>query len=139
VIAMKDNDTKELKVKEKQELASPAELTRPGLVFTPSVDIFENDKEIVLLADMPGVQAEALNIDLRDNTLTLDGGVEPFEAEGEEEVLIEYEVGKYYRQFSLSEMIDQNKIDAQLNNGVLRLTLPKVEKAAPRTITVQAV
>lgn len=136
---MKDNDTKELKVKEKQELASPAELTRPGLVFTPSVDIFENDKEIVLLADMPGVQAEALNIDLRDNTLTLDGGVEPFEAEGEEEVLIEYEVGKYYRQFSLSEMIDQNKIDAQLNNGVLRLTLPKVEKAAPRTITVQAV
>ena len=136
---MKDNETKELKVKEKQELASPAEQTRPGLVFTPSVDIFENDKEIVLLADMPGVQAEALNIDLRDNTLTLDGGVEPFEAEGEKEVLIEYEVGKYYRQFSLSEMIDQNKIDAQLNNGVLRLTLPKVEKAAPRTITVQAV
>jgi HSP20 family protein len=137
-MAMKDNETKELKVKEKQELASPAEQTRPGLVFTPSVDIFENDKEIVLLADMPGVQAEALNIDLRDNTLTLDGGVEPFEAEGEKEVLIEYEVGKYYRQFSLSEMIDQNKIDAQLNNGVLRLTLPKVEKAAPRTITVQA-
>jgi len=135
---MKDNETKELKVKEKQELASPAEQTRPGLVFTPSVDIFENDKEIVLLADMPGVRAEALNIDLRDNTLTLDGGVEPFEAEGEKEVLIEYEVGKYYRQFSLSEMIDQNKIDAQLNNGVLRLTLPKVEKAAPRTITVQA-
>ncbi len=135
---MKDNDTKELKVKEKQELDSPAELTRPGLVFTPSVDIFENDKEIVLLADMPGVQAGALNIDLRDNTLTLDGGVEPFEAEGEKEVLIEYEVGKYYRQFSLSEVIDQKKIDAQLNNGVLRLTLPKVEKAAPRTITVQA-
>jgi HSP20 family molecular chaperone IbpA len=137
-MAMKDNETKELKVKEKQELASPAEQTRPGLVFTPSVDIFENDKEIVLLADMPGVRAEALNIDLRDNTLTLDGGVEPFEAEGEKEVLIEYEVGKYYRQFSLSEMIDQNKIDAQLKNGVLRLTLPKVEKAAPRTITVQA-
>jgi HSP20 family protein len=137
-MAMKDNDTKELKVKEKQELASPAELTRPGLVFTPSVDIFENDKEIVLLADIPGVRAETLNIDLRDNTLTLDGGVEPFEAEGEEEVLIEYEVGKYYRQFSLSEMIDQTKIDAQLKNGVLRLTLPKVEKAAPRTITVQA-
>lgn len=135
---MKDNETKELKVKEKQELASPAEQTRPGIVFTPSVDIFENDKEIVLLADMPGVRAGALNIDLRDNTLTLDGGVEPFEAEGEKEVLIEYEVGKYYRQFSLSEMIDQNKIDAQLNNGVLRLTLPKVEKAAPRTITVQA-
>jgi HSP20 family protein len=135
---MMDKNTKDLKVKEKQELASPAEQTKPGLVFTPSVDIFENDKEIVLLADMPGVQAEALNIDLRDNTLTLDGGVEPFEADGEEDVLIEYEVGKYYRQFSLSEVIDQKKIDAQFTNGVLRLTLPKVEKAAPRTITVQA-
>jgi HSP20 family molecular chaperone IbpA len=138
VIVMFGKDTKELKVKEKQEVTSPAEQTKPGLVFTPSVDIFENDKELVLLADMPGVQAKALNIDLRDNTLTLDGGVEPFEAEGEEDVLVEYEVGKYYRQFSLSEVIDQEKIDAQLKDGVLRLTLPKVEKAAPRTITVQA-
>ncbi len=131
-------DAKELKVKEKQEVTSPAEQTKPGLVFTPAVDIFENDKEIVVLADMPGVEAKALDIDLRDNTLTLDGYVEPFETAGEEDVLIEYEVGKYYRQFSLSEVIDQEKIDAQLKDGVLRLTLPKVEKAAPRTITVQA-
>ncbi len=135
---MMDKDTKELKVQEKQEVSSTAEQTRPGLVFTPAVDIFENEKSIVVLADMPGVQAKALNIDLRDNTLTLDGEVEPFEAKGEEDVLIEYEVGKYYRQFSLSEVIDQEKIDAQLRDGVLRLTLPKVEKAAPRTITVQA-
>lgn len=135
---MSGTDTKELKVKEKQEVSSPAEQTKPGLVFTPSVDIFENDKEIVLLADMPGVQAKALNIDLRDNTLTLDGEVEPFEVSGEEDVLIEYQVGKYYRQFSLSEVIDQSKIDAQLKDGVLRLTLPKVEKAAPRSIAVQA-
>jgi HSP20 family molecular chaperone IbpA len=137
-VAMSAAEAKELKVKEKQEVTSPAEQTRPGLVFTPSVDIFENDKEIVLLADMPGVQAKALNIDLRDNTLTLDGEVEPLEAAGEEDVLAEYEVGKYYRQFSVSEVIDQEKIDAQLKDGVLRLTLPKVEKAAPRTITVQA-
>jgi HSP20 family protein len=138
VTTMIGKDTKELKVKEKQELSLPAEQTMPGLVFTPSVDIFENDKKIVLLADMPGVQAKALNIDLRDNTLTLDGDVEPFEGANEEDVLIEYEVGKYHRQFSLSEVIDQEKIDAQLKDGVLRLTLPKIEKAAPRTITVQA-
>ena len=135
---MIDKESKELKVKEKQELSTPAEQTKPGLVFTPAVDIFENDKAIVLLADMPGVQAKALNIDLRDNTLTLNGEIEPFEGASEEDVLIEYEVGKYYRQFSLSEMIDQEKIDAQLKDGVLRLTLPKVEKAAPRTIQVQA-
>lgn len=135
---MTGEDTKDLKVREKQEVSNPAEQTKPGLVFTPAVDIFENDTKIVLLADMPGVQAKDLNIDLRDNTLTLDGEVEPFEGEGEEKVLIEYGVGKYYRQFSLSEMIDQGKIDAQLTDGVLRLILPKVEKAAPRTIAVQA-
>ena len=68
---MADSESKELRVREKQEVASPAEQTTPGLVFTPAVDIFETDKEITLLADMPGAQAEDLNIDLRDNTLTL--------------------------------------------------------------------
>lgn len=135
---MTDQDSKELRVKGKKELSAAAEMTKPGPVFTPSVDIFESDHDIVLLADMPGVQADRLSIDLRDNTLTLDGEVKPFEGKGEEDVIIEYEVGKYYRQFSLSEVIDQGKIDAQLKDGVLRLTLPKVEKAAPRTITVQA-
>jgi HSP20 family molecular chaperone IbpA len=134
---MLGRDTKELKVKEKQELSSSAEQTKPGLVFTPAVDIFESEKEIVLLADMPGVKAKDLDIDLRDNTLSLNGDIEPFEEKNEEDVIIEYEVGKYFRQFSLSEMIDQEKIDAHLTDGVLRLTLPKIEKAAPKTITVQ--
>jgi HSP20 family protein len=136
---MAAHDTKELKIKEKQEVSTPAEQTRPGLVFTPSVDIFETDKELVLLADMPGVKAEDLSIDLRDDTLSLAGDIQPYQNYGETEILIEYEVGKYFRQFSLSEIIDQAKIDAQLKDGVLRLTLPKVEKATPRRIAVQAV
>jgi HSP20 family molecular chaperone IbpA len=138
VKAMFDKQSKELQVKEKQEVTSPAEQTTPGLVFTPAVDIFENEKDIVLLADMPGVKAQDLNIDLRDNTLTLDGGVEAYEGSGEKTVIMEYDTGKYYRQFSLSEVIDQEKIDAKLKDGVLRLTLPKVEKATPRSVTVQA-
>jgi HSP20 family protein len=136
---MTDHDTKELKIREKQEVSTPAEQTRPGLVFTPSVDIFETDKALVLMADMPGVKAEDLTIDLRDDTLTLAGEVRPIKHPEESEILIEYEVGKYYRQFSLSEIIDQTKIDAQLEDGVLRLTLPKVEKATPRRIAVQSV
>jgi len=134
---MAANDTKELKISEKQEINTQAEQTRPGLVFTPQVDIFETDKELVLVADLPGVKAEDLNIDLRDDTLSLSGDVKPFEGRDESDILIEYETGKYYRQFSLSEIIDQGKIDAQLKDGILRLTLPKVEKAAPRKITIQ--
>jgi HSP20 family molecular chaperone IbpA len=135
---MTDTDTKELKVKDKQEVSSPAEQTRPGLVFTPDVDIFETEKELVLLADMPGVQTKDLTIDLRENVLTLTGDIAPFEGAEEEDILIEYETGKFYRQFTLSEVIDQERIEAALADGVLRLTLPKVEKATPRKITVTA-
>jgi HSP20 family molecular chaperone IbpA len=134
---MTDSETKEIQVKPKQEVASPAEQTKPGMVFTPSVDIFETDRELTLLADLPGVTAENLTIDLRENTLTLTGEVDPFERADEEDILIEYEIGKYYRQFSLSNVIDQGKINANLTDGVLRLTLPKVEEAKPRKIEVK--
>lgn len=131
-------DTKDIQVKEKQEVRAPAEQTKPGPVFSPDVDIFENDRAIVLLADMPGVKSKDLNIDLHENTLTITGDVLPFEGKDEEDIVIEYEIGRFTRQFSLSEVIDQNKIEAKLEDGVLRLTLPKVEKAAPRKITVKA-
>jgi HSP20 family molecular chaperone IbpA len=134
---MADTQSKELKVREKQELTGPAEQTTPGLVFTPAVDIFETDKELTLLADMPGVKTDDLNIDLRDNTLTLSADIAAVEGPDEEELLVEYETGRYYRQFTLGELIDQNNIDAQLTNGVLRLSLPKVEKATPKKITVK--
>jgi HSP20 family molecular chaperone IbpA len=135
---MADAKSKELKVREKQEVASPAEQTTPGLVFTPAVDIFETEKEITLLADMPGAKADDLIIDLRDNTLTLTADITPDDDSNEENLLKEYETGRYYRQFTLGELINQENIDAKLNDGVLRLTLPKIEKAAPKKITVKA-
>lgn len=131
-------ETTEIQPKEKQEVSVPAEQTKPGPVFTPAVDIFETEKEITLLADLPGVKLDDLNIDLRDNILTLTGDVAPWEEAEENDLLIEYEIGRYYRQFTLSEVIDQDKIDAQLNDGVLRLALPKVEKATPLKIFVKA-
>lgn len=131
-------DSKEIKLKGKQEVTTPAEQTKPGVVFTPQVDIFETDKSITLLADIPGVKPDKLSIDLRDNILTVMGDVEPVGAPDEEDIVAEFETGRFYRQFTLSEMIDQNKINAKLAEGVLRLDLPKVEKAAPRKITVTA-
>lgn len=135
---MTDTDSKALKVKEKQEVATPAEPTKPGAVFMPEVDIFETETAITMLVDMPGVKTENLTIDLRENVLTLEGGADVVNPPGEKNILIEYEIGKYLRQFTLAESIDQNRIDAKLSDGVLRLTLPKVEKAAPRKISIKA-
>lgn len=132
------SDAKELKIKEKQEVTASAEQTKPGPVFTPNVDIFETEKAITLVVDMPGVKAGDLNVDLRDDTLTLTGDVSPDAGTPGEKVYVEYATGRYYRQFYLSEVIAQGKIDANLSDGVLRLTLPKVEKATPRRIKVQA-
>jgi len=135
---MNEQKATELKVKGKQEISGTSEQTRPGLVFTPDVDIFETDLSLTLLADMPGVTADLLSVDLRDDTLTITGGMPPYRYKEEKPLMIEYETGTYYRQFSLSEIIDQQRIDAQLKNGVLRLTLPKVAKTVPRKIVINA-
>jgi HSP20 family protein len=135
---MTDTESKALQAKEKAEVTSQAEQTRPGVVFTPAVDIFETDKEITLLADMPGVTSKALSIDLHENILTLDGDVKLPERADEVDIMREYRTGKYYRQFTLSQVIDQSKIDAVLKDGVLRLRLPKVEAPTPRKIAVKS-
>ena len=131
-------ESKELQAKAKHEVAGPAEQTRPGLVFTPEVDIFETDKEITLLTDMPGVSPNDVNIDLRDGVLTIQGDVKPWEGSEETDVLVEFEIGKYFRKFTLPDAINQDNIDAKFEDGVLRLTLPKAQKAVPRQIAVKA-
>lgn len=133
---MTDSDSKEIQVKQKQEVAGPAEPTRPGIIFTPDVDIFETEKEITLIADIPGVRSDDLEIDLRDDIITISAKATPTCNDNECMLLTEYETGTYYRQFTLSEVINQEKIDAKLSDGVLRLILPKVEKATPRKIAV---
>jgi HSP20 family molecular chaperone IbpA len=135
---MTESETKSLQAKEKKEVTTPAELTKPGLVFNPAVDIFETEKELTLLADLPGVKAKDLKIDLKDNVLTLTADETALEGPGEKDVVREYRTGTYYRQFSLSDSIDQSKIEAVMKDGVLRLSLPKVEAATPRKIAVKA-
>lgn len=132
-------DTRELQVKEKHEVAPAAEQTRPDLVvFTPNVDIFETESDLTLVADMPGVAPDNISIDLNEGVLSITGDVKPWEAADESDVLIEFEMGKYFRKFTLPETIDQEKIEAKLEDGVLRLRLPKAEKAKPRKIAVTA-
>jgi HSP20 family protein len=123
---------------ESQEMRNMPEQTRPGAVYSPAVDIFESDNAITVLADMPGVKPEDLQIDLRDSLLTLTGRVASNDSPLRSAVISEYQSGMFYRQFTLSETIDQAKIDAKLKDGVLRLELPKVEKAKPRQITVRS-
>ena len=134
---MTSSDAKALEAKEKREVRSSAEQTTPGPVFTPSVDIFENEQELTLLADMPGVNAGGVNIDLRENILTLTGDVKMPEGEKEIELIREYRTGRYLREFTLSENIDQSKIKAEIKDGVLQLKLPKAEAAKPRKISVK--
>ena len=94
---------------------------------------------ITLLADLPGIEPERITIDLRDGVLTLTADTEPpMGRENETPLLVEYQTGRYRRQFTLSDVIDQAQIDAKCTDGVLRLTLPKVAKATPRKISVQA-
>ena len=128
---------KEIELKEKKELKPTAgEGTRPGPVFIPAVDILEDPTGITMVADMPGVDGKNVDIDLKDNQLTITGRIDPVEGEKEVSLYKEFLYGDYIRQFTLSYVIDQNKITAKMEDGVLRLILPKVEKMKPQKIKV---
>ena len=129
-------DAKEMVLQEKKEVKRTGEEMRPGPVFIPAVDILENQNEIMILADMPGVDGKDVDIDLRNDILTIRGPVSPVEDEKEVSVYREYSWGDYFRQFTLAEVIDQGKISAKMDNGVLRLNLPKKEKVKPKKIEV---
>ncbi|MGC9469320.1 MAG: Hsp20/alpha crystallin family protein [Anaerolineae bacterium] len=123
---------------EKQELAEgSAERTRSRQAFVPRADIYETDEAIVVVADMPGVDADTVEITLEEGVLTINGYVEEAPPEGYTLAYAEYRTGDYVRSFRLSNQIDQQNIDARINDGVLRLQLPKV-KPTSRKISVSA-
>lgn len=127
---------KEMEVKEKQAIdKSKGEPTQNGNYFSPHVDIFESDDAITLLADVPGAVKEGLDIDLREGVLTLTAKVEPAGEKGRL-VYHEYDVGGFMRKFHVGKDIEQGKITAKLDNGVLQVNLPKAEDFKPRKIPV---
>jgi len=101
----------------------------------PPVDIYETPDGLVLLADMPGVAPGDLTIRLEDNILTIQGKAK--HAIDSEPIYREFELVNFFRQFELSDQVDQEKIAARLNHGVLMLELPRAEKAKPRQIPVK--
>jgi len=105
--------------------------------MTPAVDIYETAEGLVLMADLPGVDQDNLEIGLDNNILTI-RGVSRSAAPGDL-VSREYELVNFFRRFELGEKIDQGKISAELKHGVLTLQLPKAEAAKARRIQVQVV
>ena len=101
----------------------------------PPVDIYETPEGLVLLADMPGVALNDLEVRLEENVLTIQGKAK--HAVESEPIYREFELANFFRQFELSDQVDQEKISARLNNGVLMLQLPRAEQAKPRQIHVQ--
>lgn len=126
----------ELKVQQKQEVKHQGETTKREKYYIPAVDIFESEKDVTVIAEMPGVTAEGIEVTLEDDVLTIKGKKAAELATGRI-LLQEYESGNYQRRFTVAETIDQENIKASMNNGMLRITLPKAEPAKPRKIEVQ--
>ena len=118
--------------------ATNGDANRTAMAFTPAVDIFERDETTVIIADMPGVAPDDVDVTLERQVLTLHGKVKPYAPEGYRDLSSEYRVGDYLRIFTLSDEIDQAKIKAELKNGVLRLELPRSPETKPKKISVKA-
>ena len=128
-------DNSALTQKNRAEQTTP-ETTWGGAYFTPRVDTFETEDELTLFADLPGVSAEDLDLRYENGELFVHGKVQSRQS-GRQAWLNEYEVGDFYRAFSIGESIDSGRISAECKNGALTVHLPKVEHAKPKQITVR--
>ena len=124
--------------KQEENPADEMERTRSRRSFVPRADIFDTEKEITILADVPGANEKTVDITLEKDVLTITAYVEPAIPSGFDIAYAEYEEGDYQRSFRLSNEIDREKIEAVVSDGVLRLRLPKVEEAQAKKITVKA-
>jgi len=127
---------KELEVQQKREVEKPQETTVPARFYQPNTDIFEDEGSLTVVMEMPGVQKDNVDITIEKNVLDVEGKIDFSKYEELEPVYTEYNVGHYKRSFSLSSKIDQSKISADMNDGLLTLVLPKAEEAKPRTISI---
>jgi HSP20 family protein len=128
--------SQELQVQEKREVEKKQEATVPARAFLPTTDIFETDPSLTLILEMPGVNKGDLDISIENGVLTVQGRLDFSKYQNLQPVYTEYNIGHYRRAFTLSNKIDQDKIRAEMKDGVLTLVLPKAEEAKPRRIAV---
>ena len=129
------SSTQDIQVQKKREVES--ETTVPVRVFVPTADIYETRDSLVVYLEMPGVDKKRVSIKVEDGVLHVEGQLDFERYEGLRPLYTEYNVGHYSRNFRLPNQIEIGKIEAQMKDGVLMVTLPKVEQAKPRTIQIK--
>jgi HSP20 family molecular chaperone IbpA len=128
--------SQELEVQQKKELVSKEEKTVPAKYFVPVTDIYETQNALNVVMEIPGVEKKDVDVKLENNVLRVEGKIDFSKYEDLEPVYAEYNVGYYTRSFTLSDKIDQDGIKAELEDGVLTLTLKKSKEAMPRRIAI---
>ncbi len=127
----------ELEVQKKQELPDREEQTRQGRFYTPLTDIHETDQALTVVMEIPGVEKRDVDIKLEKSILSVEARISLNPYSELKPLYSEYGVGNYTRKFQLPNVVDQENIAAAVEDGVLTLTLPKVQEATPRSITIQ--
>ena len=125
-----------LEVQGKKELVSKEEKTVPARYFVPATDIYETDDGLMVVMEVPGVERKDIDINVENEVIRVEGRIDASKYDGLDPLYTEYNVGHFARSFTLSNKIDQQKIGAQLEDGVLTLTLPKLKEAQPRRVSV---
>jgi len=131
-------DTQVPKPDKRHSPARPIESPETDPVYVPDVDIRENDGQVRLVADMPGVDQTSVNVNVENGVLTIEGQAHLDRPEGYELVGQEYGVGKYRREFSLSNAVSVEGIKARVRHGVLEVSVPKRNEAKTRKVQITA-
>lgn len=128
--------SEELETRQKQQVEQREESTAQGKYYTPATDIYESEAELTVVMEMPGVGRDDVDITLEKGRLAVEGRIDFSAYDGLKPAYTEYNVGHFVRTFALSSKIDQEKISANMEEGVLTLRLPKLAEAQPRRIAV---
>jgi HSP20 family protein len=126
-----------LEVQKKKEIVSKEEKTVPARFYVPHTDIYEADDALTVVMEFPGVERKDIDISLENDVIRVEGRINFAKYEGLEPLYTEYNVGHFTRAFTLSSKIDQQQIGADLEDGVLTLTLKKSKEAQSRRIAIK--